>query len=71
MGQLYAYNYAIIDLTSGWCLQVRTTTLEINDPDFIEIPVYDENYVFKYYNQVDGNWYEDAEFTIPWQSDLI
>jgi hypothetical protein len=65
----YAYNYAEIDVATGLCLGVRTTTYEINDPACIPIPVYDENYAFKYY--IDGNWYEDAAGTIPWQSSLI
>lgn len=72
----YAYNYAEVDLATNMCIGVVTTT----DPDmggyvtsvnsmYVEIPVYDEEYGFKYY--IDGNWYEDAEGTIPWTSSLI
>lgn len=71
----YAYNYAEIDDATGMCLGVVSST----DPNeagpthsgttYIEIPVYDENYVLKYY--IDGNWYEDAAGTIPWTSSLL
>ena len=67
----YAYNYAIIDTNTGMCIQVETST----EPDkadgigCIEIPVYDQEYLLKYY--IDGNWYEDAAGTIPWQSSLL
>ena len=68
----YAYHYALIDPETGLCLGVQTTTQwydAANDPEFVEIPVYDEEYIFKYY--IDGNWYEDAEGTIPWESALL
>ena len=68
----YAYHYAEIDLETNMCMGVQTTTREIDVsryPDLVEIPVYDEEYVFKYY--IDGNWYEDAEATIPWTSSLL
>lgn len=70
MERRYAYNYARIDLETRQCLGVQTTTVDCSgSPDMIPIPVYDENYLFKYY--IDGNWYEDADGTIPWQSALI
>lgn len=67
----YAYHYAYIDPDTNMCLQVTTTTTtEYGDmPGFIEIPVYDEEYLFKYY--IDGNWYEDPAGTIPWTSSLL
>ena len=66
----YAYNYARIDLSTGMCLGVQTTTVDCSDSeDMIPIPVYDENYLFKYY--INGAWYEDAAGTIPWQSALV
>lgn len=71
----YAYNFAEIQDSDGWCVGVVTTS----DPDFggptsggttyVEIPVYDENYVMKYY--INGSWYEDAAGTIPWTSSLL
>lgn len=72
MAELLAYNYAEIEIDTGLCIGVQTTSMQLNlerYPDFVEIPVYDEEYVDKYY--IDGNWYEDAEGTIPWTSSLI
>lgn len=71
MSQLYAYNFAEIDPETNMCIGVCTTTdiTQGDLPNFIEIPVYDEEYVCKYY--INGNWYEDAAGTIPWQSALL
>lgn len=69
MAVSYAYNYARIDLTTGMCVGVQSTTVDCSgSPDMIPIPVYDEEYCFKYY--INGAWYEDAAGTIPWQSAL-
>lgn len=66
----YAYNYAVIDLATGMCIGVQSTTVDCSgEPGFVEIPVYDEEYCFKYY--INGNWYEDAAGTIPWFSSLL
>lgn len=66
----YAYNYATIDPNTNMCINVQTTTEEIvGEPNVIEIPVYDGNYLFKYY--INGAWYEDAAGTIPWTSSLL
>lgn len=70
MALTYAYNYAEIDPNTNMCVGVQSTTSDCTGvPNFIEIPVYDEEYICKYY--IDGNWYEDAEGTIPWQSSLL
>ena len=68
----YAYNFAEIDPSDNSCIGVYTTT----DPhsydgfsNIVSIPVYDDEYFGKYY--INGNWYEDAEGTIPWQSSLL
>lgn len=61
------YNYATIDLDTGECLACATYSYEINHPAYIAIPSAREAYIGKYYH--DGNWYEDAEFTIPWSID--
>ena len=67
----YAYNFAYIDPATNMCLQVVSTT----DPEqgdmenWVEIPVNDPDYCLKYY--INGNWYEDAEGTIPWTSSLL
>lgn len=69
MAMNYAYNYAQIDLETGLCVGVRSRSAEIVNPALIPIPVYDEEYIDKYY--LNGAWYEDAEGTIPWQSSLL
>lgn len=69
MAQQYYYVYAEIDPTTNMCIGVYDCSNESDNPNFIRIPVYDENYAFKYY--INGSWYEDAEGTIPWQSSLI
>ena len=67
----YAYNFAQIDPSTNMCIQVVTTTNpeQGNMPNWVEIPVYDINYVMKYY--IEGAWYEDAAGTIPWESALL
>lgn len=65
----YQYNYAEIDPTTGMCIGIHTGTTPSDNPNFIELPVYDENYFLKYY--INGAWYEDAAGTIPWTSSLI
>lgn len=72
MAQLYAYNYAQIDPNTNMCINVQSRMTEIDleaNPDWVEIPVNDINYLMKYY--INGEWYEDAAGTIPWQSSLI
>ena len=61
--------YAQINVTTGKCVGVRRTTETLNNPAIVPIPVYDENYIGKYY--INGNWYEDAAGTIPWTSSLL
>ena len=72
----YAYNYAEIDNVTGMCLGVVSTSDATMDgyettvgTHYVTIPVYDEEYTLKYY--LNGNWYEDAEGTIPWTSSLL
>ena len=75
MSQNYAYNFAEIDNATNMCVGVMTTSAAdeegptMGGTTYVPIPVYDEEYVMKYY--IDGNWYEDAEGTIPWQSSLL
>ena len=71
MSTNYAYNYAQIDPATNMCIQVVTSSgnAYADMPNFVEIPVYDEEYCLKYY--IDGNWYEDAAGTIPWTSSLL
>ncbi len=71
MAELYAYNLAQLDPTTNMCIGVATSTdpEDLNFPNVVEIPVYDEEYICKYY--INGNWYEDAAGTIPWSSSLL
>lgn len=71
MAVQYEYNFAYIDPTTNMCMQVVSTSDpdQGNEPNWVEIPVNDINYIMKYY--IDGNWYEDAAGTIPWTSSLI
>ena len=65
----YYFNYAQLD-EDGMCVGVQTTTVDCSgNPNLVEIPVYDIAYICKYY--INGNWYEDAEGNIPWQSSLV
>lgn len=66
----YQYNYAEIDPATNMCIGVRSTTYEDTDtPNLVPIPVNDGEYLCKYY--INGEWYEDAEGTIPWTSALL
>lgn len=69
MSTNYAYNYAEIDPSTGMCIGVYSTTYTSDNPNFVEIPVNDQNYICKYY--INGAWYEDAAGTIPWTSSLL
>ena len=72
MATMFAFNYAEIELDTGLCIAVETTSMQLDlnrYPEMIEIPVYDEDYIDKYY--LNGSWYEDPEGTIPWTSSLL
>ena len=66
MAVQYAYNFAHIDVTTGFCFEVLSTS----DPayaemaGYVEIPECNTDYMGKYY--LNGAWYEDAAGTIPW-----
>ncbi len=66
----YAYNYAEIDPETNMCICVESRTLNSPPgPNWVEIPVNDGEYLFKFY--INGSWYEDPEGTIPWTSSLL
>lgn len=74
MSMNLAYNYAEIDPETNMCIGFQTTSGEydLSNPvyaNYVQVPVNDPEYMFKYY--IDGNWYEDAEGTIPWTSSLL
>ena len=73
----YAYAYALINLTTGKCFQVDDSTNYFIDRQYIPIPTYNENYLWKYYYPIpesvssfddfQGEWYVDAAHTIKWE----
>ena len=71
------YFYAEVEDATGLCVGLlRTTDPNLAGPTgpnsgctFVPIPVDDDEYFLKYY--INGNWYEDAEGTIPWTSSLL
>lgn len=66
----YQYHFAEIDPNTNMCVMVYTTTSDDSGaPNIVQIPVYDPNYMLKYY--IDGAWYEDAAGTIPWTSSML
>ena len=67
MAAQYAYNYAQIDET-GFCYGVLSTSRNNTGVEgYIEIPVYSDEYMGKYYNIANSTWYTDAAFTNEWQ----
>ena len=75
MSMTYAYNYAEVQDSDGLCVGVISTSEPGAEgptglgTTYVPIPVNDGEYIFKYY--INGNWYEDAEGTIPWTSSLL
>ena len=69
----YAYNFAEIDPTTNMCIGVMSTSdaSNANNPNFVEIPVYDEDYVMKYYNWDNAKFYYDAAYTQEYISPLL
>lgn len=64
MAMNYYYNYAEIDPATNMCIGVHSGTEDIGEDDYwVRIPDNDPIYLFKYY--INGDWYEDAEGTIP------
>ena len=57
------FYYAIID-ESGWCYEMRSTSRNCNGLEgYIPIASLEVDYLDKYYNVADGNWYFDEGFT--------
>jgi hypothetical protein len=49
-------------------MEVRSSTVDesgaTNEYElYVSIPEYNEEYIFKYYNEADGNFYYDEAFT--------
>ena len=72
----YAYYYASIEESDGFCNRVRDTSDYILNRLQVPIPEYNMNYMMKYYwpipetvtrhDDFQGQWYEDESHTIPW-----
>ena len=71
----FAYNFAEVDIATGMCVGVVSSSnpngggTTSGGTMWVEIPVNDPEYLMKYY--LNGNWYEDANGTIPWTSSLL
>lgn len=71
MAENFYYNYAELDPETNECVGFQS----LEDPaievpsNWVRVPVEDPEYLGKYY--INGQWYEDAAGTIPWQSSLI
>ena len=59
------YFYACYNTETGVCESVFTASYVIDYPGFVQIPIFSNVDVGKYYNQSNGLWYNDAEFTQP------
>lgn len=63
MNKRLAYHYAQIDLVTYECVGCFTCSYQINDPEFIQIASYKDEYVGTFYNPADGLFYYDSEYT--------
>lgn len=59
------YYYAVVE-SDGFCGGVMTSITKYNDDTHVEINGLNYDYLGKFYNRTNGQWYEDAAFTIPW-----
>ena len=73
MAMTYAYNFAEIDPETNMCVGVMSTSnpAQGNEPNWVEIPVNDEDYICKYYNWDNGKFYYDPEYTQEYISPLL
>lgn len=69
----YAYAYAVIRESDGWCLQVKDTSNYIEDKLYIPLEEYNEEYLFKYYHPIptaygdfNGKWYTTNSHDVEW-----
>ena len=69
----YAYNFAQIDPDTNMCIHVVSTSnpAQGDEPNYVEIEVFDEEYLFKYYNWDNGKFYYDEEYTQEYISPLL
>lgn len=73
----YAYHYAEIEDGTNLCLGVVSSSRsDMAGPTgsgttYVEVSVYDGEYLFKYYNWDDGKFYYDPEYTQEYISPLL
>lgn len=71
MSMNYAYNFARIDSATNMCMAVQSSSSSELGENWVRIPVYDEEYLFKYYNWDDEKFYYDAAYTQEFISALL
>lgn len=59
----YEYIYAKINPDLNMCIGIYTGTCSNDNPNWIEIPEYNAEYMFKYYNMGNEKWYYDEGMT--------
>ena len=64
----YQYAYAVIDPSlNDMCIRVEDTTYDHSDnPNYISIDPYNEEYLCKYYDRATGKWYLNAAHNTEW-----
>ena len=77
MAQNYAYHYAIVQESNGWCLSTQDTSTYILRRTYVPVDSIDKDYGLKYYwplpetvtshDDFQGKWYTDAAHTIEWE----
>ena len=60
------YNYAKIILSTGECTSCGTSSYQINNPAYIEVPYATDDYLGKFYNTSSQKWYLDPSFETEW-----
>lgn len=67
-GQLLEFNYAQINMSTGECIATFTSSYQIPSSfeEYVEIPVWTDDYEGKFYNRNDGLWYLDSVFSQVW-----
>lgn len=64
------YSYAQINTSTGECISCMTCSYVINNPAWILIPYYHDDYIGKYYNAENGLWYLEPEHITQWEFSL-
>lgn len=67
------FYFAEIEPDTNMCISVESTSNSAQGtmPNWVSIPVYDEEYIFKYYNWDNGKFYYDEEYTEEYISPLL